>query len=106
TLDSFLVLWTGRALLFNRKSNMLLLLPLIAAFIAFCLYPSIMQAEIVENYDDTIIRAAGTTHLAYVITNNHEIDATSKSGLETLSQFIAERTMLSPGSVIALDLDK
>ncbi|AQX21758.1 N-terminal double-transmembrane domain-containing protein [Bartonella sp. CDC_skunk] len=105
-LDSFLVLWTGGALFFKRKSNMLFLFPLIAVFIAFFLYPSIMQAEIVENYDDTIIKAAGTTHLAYVVTNNHEIDTTSKSGLEALSQFIAERTMLSPGSVVALDLDK
>ncbi|OPB32090.1 DUF4159 domain-containing protein [Bartonella sp. AR 15-3] len=105
-LDSFLVLWTGRVFLFKRQSNMLLLLPFIAVFIDSFPYPSTVQAQIIENYDNTIIQAAGATHLAYVVTNNHEIDATSKSGLEALSQFIAERTMLSPGPVIGLDLDK
>ncbi|WP_375617283.1 DUF4159 domain-containing protein, partial [Bartonella sp. AP58NXGY] len=64
-----------------------------------------LHAQTTENYHDSV-EAAGATHLAYVITNNHEIDTTSKSGLEALSQFIAERTMLTPGSVTALDLDK
>ncbi|CBI75985.1 conserved membrane protein of unknown function [Bartonella clarridgeiae 73] len=105
-LDSFLALWIGRSFPFNRRRNMALFLPFIVVFIALLPYSPIVQAQIIDDHDETIVQAAGSTHLAYVITNNHEIDTTSKSGLEALSQFIAERTMLSPGPVVALDLDK
>ncbi|AQX27586.1 MULTISPECIES: DUF4159 domain-containing protein [unclassified Bartonella] len=105
-LDSFLALWINRSFLFNRRYNMSLLLPFIVVFIVLFPYSPTVQAQIIEDYDETIVQAAGSTHLAYVITNSHEIDTTSKSGLEALSQFIAERTMLSPGPVVALDLDK
>lgn len=101
--DNFLILWMGGIFSFNKRRN-LLLFPLII-FIALFSYDSKLHAQTTENYHDSI-QAAGATHLAYVITNNHEIDKTSKSGLEALSQFIAERTMLTPGSVTALDLDK
>ncbi|WP_336288197.1 DUF4159 domain-containing protein [Bartonella sp. CB60] len=104
--DSFLALWMGGAFFLNRRNNMLFIFSLTIGFITLFSHVPTVHAQETENYDKTIVQAAGATHLAYVITNNHEIDATSKSGLETLSQFIAERTMLSPSSVIALDLDK
>ncbi|WP_455478130.1 DUF4159 domain-containing protein [Bartonella sp. B10] len=105
TLDNFLVLWIRKAFFLNRHNNMLLL-PLTISLIILFVHVPITHAQSTKNDYKTIIQAAGATHLAYVITNNHEIDTTSKSGLETLSKFIAERTMLSPGPVIALDLDK
>ncbi|MEL6089751.1 DUF4159 domain-containing protein [Bartonella schoenbuchensis] len=105
-LDSFLVLWMGGAFLLNRRSNIFLLLPLITSFIVLLSYPPTTHAQTLEKHDEIMVQAAGATHLAYVVTHNHEIDTTSKSGLEALSQFISERTMLSPGSVVALDLDK
>ncbi|BBL53672.1 RNA-binding protein [Bartonella quintana] len=104
--DNFLILWMGGAFFLNRRSNMLFFLPLILSLITLFFHVPIVHAYDAENHDETIVQAAGATHLAYIITNNHEIDTTSKSGLETLSQFIAERTMLSPSSVIGLDLDK
>ncbi|EJF88345.1 N-terminal double-transmembrane domain-containing protein [Bartonella vinsonii subsp. arupensis OK-94-513] len=104
--DNFLILWMGGAFFLNRQRNVLLFLPLAIGFIAFFLHDSRVYAQGIENHNEDIIQAAGTTHLAYVVTHNHEIDTTSKSGLEALSQFIAERTMLSPSSVKALDLDK
>ncbi|GAA5097582.1 DUF4159 domain-containing protein [Bartonella acomydis] len=104
--DNFLTLWMGGALFLNRRNNMLLFLPLTIALIAFFLQPPTLHAQNTPAPDESIIQAAGATHLAYIITNNHEIDSTSKSGLKALSQFIAERTMLAPSSVIALDLDK
>ncbi|EJF75640.1 DUF4159 domain-containing protein [Bartonella alsatica] len=104
--DNFLVLWIGGAFFLNRQRNMLLFLPLTICLIAFFSHILTVHAQDIENHNETIIQAAGAAHLAYVVTHNHEIDTTSKSGLEALSQFIAERTMLSPGSVIALDLDK
>ncbi|AGF74770.1 hypothetical protein BAnh1_08960 [Bartonella australis AUST/NH1] len=105
-LDSFLVLWAGRAFFLNRKSSILLLLFCVASFDISPPNISVVHAQSSEKYNEITVQAAGSTHLAYVATNNYEIDATSKSGLETLSRFIAERTMLSPGSVVALDLDK
>ncbi|EJF81119.1 DUF4159 domain-containing protein [Bartonella doshiae] len=104
--DNFLMLWMGGTFFLNRKNNMLLILPLTIGFTALFLYVPTVHAQDTKNDDEIIAQAAGATHLAYVITHNHEIDTTSKSGLEALSQFIAERTMLTPSSVIALDLDK
>ncbi|ENN94431.1 DUF4159 domain-containing protein [Bartonella vinsonii] len=104
--DNFLTLWMGGAFFLNRQRNMLLFLPLTIGFIAFFCHDPRVYAKGTENYNEDIIQAAGATHLAYVVTHNHEIDTTSKNGLEALSQFIAERTMLSPSSVRALDLDK
>ncbi|KEC54686.1 DUF4159 domain-containing protein [Bartonella koehlerae] len=105
-LDHFLILWMGGVFFLKRQSNMFLFLPMAISLIVLFSYSPIVHAQDAENHDETIVQAAGATHLAYIITNNHEIDATSRSGLETLSQFIAERTMLSPGSVTAIDLEK
>ncbi|WP_455480427.1 DUF4159 domain-containing protein [Bartonella sp. B12(2025)] len=106
SFDNFLVLWMGSAFFLNRRRNMFLFLSLTIGLTILFSYVSTVHAQGTEDHNETIVQAAGSTHLAYVVTHNHEIDTTSKSGLEALSQFIAERTMLSPGSVIALDLDK
>ncbi|WP_273759293.1 DUF4159 domain-containing protein [Bartonella sp. ML70XJBT.G] len=101
-LDNFLTLWIGGTFFLNRRSNMLLFLPFAIGFMIFFSQAPTVHAQNTES----IVQAAGATHLAYIITNNHEIDATSKSGLEALSRFIAERTMLAPSSVVAIDLEK
>jgi len=59
----------------------------------------------VSDETDAAVRA-GKTHLAYVITRNDEIDKISKAGLESLSQFITQRTTINSGEVISLDLEK
>ncbi|WP_336276490.1 DUF4159 domain-containing protein [Bartonella sp. CB178] len=106
-LDNFLVLRMGGVFFLSRRRNIFFLLSLIISFTALLLFAPIIHAKNAVNRDEAaIVQAAGATHLAYVVTNNREIDATSKSGLEALSKFIAERTMLSPGPVVALDLDK
>ncbi|WP_455473830.1 DUF4159 domain-containing protein [Bartonella sp. B30(2025)] len=105
-LDNFLVLWMGGSFFLRQRSNVFLFFPFIIGFFILFSHVPIIHAQETKNDDDALVQAAGATHLAYVVTNNHEIDMTSKSGLEALSQFIAERTMLSPGSVVALDLDK
>lgn len=105
-LDNFLTLWMGGPFFLNRQSNMLLFLPFTIGLMIFFSQTPKVHAQNTESYTESIVQAAGATHLAYIITNNHEIDATSRSGLEALSRFIAERTMLTPGSVVALDLDK
>ncbi|WP_455476738.1 DUF4159 domain-containing protein [Bartonella sp. B41] len=105
-LDSFLVLWMRNAFFLNRKNKIILFLPIAISLITLFTHIPITYAQGTKNYDKVMIQVAGATHLAYVVTNNREIDATSKSGLEALSQFIKERTMLAPSSVIALNLDK
>lgn len=44
------------------------------------------------------------TRLAYVLTGNPEIDDASAAGLTGLSQFLAERTALEPGTPAAIDI--
>ncbi|OLL41848.1 DUF4159 domain-containing protein [Bartonella henselae] len=105
-LDHFLILWMGGVFFLNQRRNMFLFLPLAISLIVLFSDSPMLYAQGTENHDETAVQAAGATHLAYIITNNSEIDATSKSGLEALSQFIAERTMLSPGSVTAINLEK
>jgi len=44
--------------------------------------------------------------LAYVITGNPDIDATSRDGLRGLSQVLSQRTAIEPASPIGVDLEK
>src|SRR5690606_7939550 len=49
------------------------------------------------------IDAALVTRLAYVVTGDAQVDATSKAGLEGLTQVLAQRTALQPGEPIGID---
>ena len=49
-------------------------------------------------------QAALVTRLAYVVTGDAQIDATSKAGLVGLTQVLASRTALEPGEPIGVDL--
>lgn len=55
---------------------------------------------------DKPAQLAGQTHLAYIITGNHQTDETSKTGLEALANFIEQRTTINPGTVIGLNPEK
>ncbi|MFC1455798.1 DUF4159 domain-containing protein [Microvirga arabica] len=46
------------------------------------------------------------TRLAYVITGDAQVDATSKAGLTGLTQVLSQRTALSPGEPIGIDLSR
>jgi hypothetical protein len=48
--------------------------------------------------------AALKTRLAYVISGDARIDETSRSGLETLSRTLDQRTSFSPGDPVAVDV--
>jgi hypothetical protein len=54
--------------------------------------------------DDFAVRATSQTRLAYVITGNAEIDAISKSGLQSLTIFLGHRTALEAGEPVGLDV--
>jgi hypothetical protein len=53
--------------------------------------------------DDFALRATLQTRLAYVITGDNEVDNISRSGLEGLSLFLAQRTALEPGDPMGVD---
>jgi hypothetical protein len=48
-------------------------------------------------------KATENTHLAYIITGDAEIDEVSKSGLQGLTLFLAQRTALEAGEPMGLD---
>lgn len=48
---------------------------------------------------DAVLR----THLAYIVTGDHQVDEASQLGLATLSRELAARTSLSPGEPMGLD---
>jgi hypothetical protein len=52
------------------------------------------------------MRSTIETRLAYVITGNTEVDAISKSGLQGLTLFLAQRTALEAGDPIGLDISR
>jgi Domain of unknown function (DUF4159) len=46
------------------------------------------------------------TRLAYVVTGDTQVDETSKAGLTGLTQVLSQRTALSPGEPIGIDLSR
>ncbi len=49
------------------------------------------------------LKATLRTHLAYIVTGNAEVDEVSRTGLQGLSLFLAQRTALEPGEPMGLD---
>ena len=56
--------------------------------------------------EDFAMKATLRTHLAYVITGDTNVDEISKSGLQGLTLFLAQRTALEAGDPIGLDLSR
>jgi hypothetical protein len=53
--------------------------------------------------EDFAMKATLQTHLAYIITGDANVDDVSKSGLQGLTLFLAQRTALEAGDPIGLD---
>ena len=49
------------------------------------------------------LQSALNTRLAYVVSGDPDVDAESKAGLTTLSQVLAQRTSLIPGTPVGVD---
>jgi hypothetical protein len=52
------------------------------------------------------MKATVETRLAYVVTGDAEVDSTSKSGLQSLTLFLAQRTALEAGEPVGLDISR
>ena len=55
---------------------------------------------------DFAMKATVETRLAYVTTGDAEVDGTSKSGLQGLTMFLAQRTALEAGEPVGLDIGR
>ncbi|MFT6510465.1 MAG: hypothetical protein ACJAVO_001534 [Parvibaculaceae bacterium] len=69
--------------------------------------PAHLHAQ--ENTDEPVssktLEAALKTRLAYVLTGDTQTDDVSKLGLEALSEKLHDRTAISPGKPIAIDIE-
>ncbi|WP_395515885.1 DUF4159 domain-containing protein [Pseudorhizobium flavum] len=54
--------------------------------------------------DDLLMQRLDTTHLAYVVTGEAEVDRLSEQGLAGLTEFLTYRTTLEPGEPVGLDI--
>ena len=81
-----------------------------AILTAFLLLPQFAQPVQAQERSPTLTREqvepALVTRLAYVITGDAQVDATSKAGLTGLTQVLAGRTALEPGEPVGLDLSR
>ena len=78
-----------------------------AAALAFAFaltLPATDPARAQDHATEMALAATSKTQLAYVVTGNSEIDATSKAGMEGLSRYLADRTALEPGDPAAVDI--
>jgi len=56
--------------------------------------------------DDFAMKSTLQTRLAYVVTGDSDVDATSKAGLQGLTLFLAQRTALEAGEPIGIDIGR
>ncbi len=100
-IDALIVFWLAGGIqrLFGwRRAPAAILLGLALALAA----PHAGRAQSAP--DNFAVKATESTHLAYVITGNAEVDAISKSGLQSLTVFLAQRTALEAGEPTGLDI--
>ncbi len=59
-----------------------------------------------QSNDDRIIAALGGTVLAYVVTDDRQVDETSRAGLAALSQVLLQRTAVEAADPIGVDVQR
>ncbi|RVN55620.1 DUF4159 domain-containing protein [Sinorhizobium meliloti] len=72
----------------------------------FFLAPPQAFADDARPDDQRILERLDTTHLAYVVTGEEEVDRLSEDGLRGLTDFLTYRTTLEPGAPVGLDISK
>jgi hypothetical protein len=99
--DALAVLWLNGMLGFRRRAAAAALVAAFGLGLALASAPRPARAD--EAADRFAVEATSGTHLAYVVTGNGELDATSRAGLSGLSRMLAERTALEPGEPVGVD---
>jgi hypothetical protein len=122
--DGLIVFWLsggiGRLTRWRRPAAATLFVAGFAALLALA-FASQAQAQVVPKQrgqipaaaqrqsdpnPDFAMKATLETRLAYVITGDAEVDAISKSGLQGLTLFLAQRTALEAGEPIGVDISR
>jgi hypothetical protein len=86
-----------------RNAAAVLLALFAAALVAV---PTEGRAQETRPGDETILSRLDTTHLAYVVTGEGEVDRISERGLTGLTDFMTYRTTLEPGQPVGVDIAK
>jgi Domain of unknown function (DUF4159)/Aerotolerance regulator N-terminal len=108
-IDALAVLWLNGGLRWRRRQPVTATIALFAAALLAVAMPHGSRADPATDQaavDAFALKATDTTHLAYVITGDSEVDAVSLAGLRGLSTILAERTALEPGDPIGVDPSK
>ena len=112
--DALAVLWLNGGLRFRRRQPAAAAIALFAALAlgAAVGAPHLARADAAASAPATpaanafALKATDTTHLAYIIPGDADVDATSLAGLRGLSTILNERTALDPGDPIGVDPSK
>jgi hypothetical protein len=74
-----------------------------AALLVFAAFILAASSAFSQTNDEQALKSTLETRLAYVVTGDAEVDRVSKSGLQGLTLFLAQRTALEAGEPIGLD---
>ncbi|MGE0563611.1 MAG: DUF4159 domain-containing protein [Pseudolabrys sp.] len=113
-LDALIVFWLagGFSLLTRMRRAVTTALVLAAAFsLVFAPASGLAQSQIpsrapnpaLPQKDQFAESATLQTRLAYIVTGDSEVDAISKAGLQSLTQFLGQRTALEAGEPLGVD---
>ena len=117
-LDSLIVLFINGAFSRrptgsrNRRSGAAAAAIAAIAFGLLAAHPNVLSAqEMPEGSgakagDEQILEHLDTTHLAFVVTGEADVDRISEQGLAGLTEFLTYRTTLEPGAPVGLDITK
>lgn len=105
-LDSLVVLFMNGAFSrlprFNRRAAASAAM---LAGVLLAVHPEAGQAQDARPGDELAMERLDTTHLAYVVTGEAEVDRLSEQGLLGLSEFLTYRTTLEPGAPAGVDIE-
>ena len=105
-VDSLIVLVMNGAFSRMPRAGRSTAAMLLLALLPFAVTPSESRAQDLKPGDAQALERLDTTHLAYVVTGEADVDKLSEQGLEGLSQFLTYRTTLEPGAPVGLDITK
>lgn len=107
-LDTLAALWLGGALAALTRLRRPATAALAAGLLVAGLAPDPARAQPAPSAPNGNGRPAGVdaalvTRLAYVVTGDSGVDATSRAGLSGLTQILASRTAMEPGEPVGVD---
>ena len=104
--DSIIVLFMGGAFTRRRTLRGATIAILLLAASIVVVQPGHTLAQDAKPGDENILDKLNTTHLAYVVTGEEDVDRLSERGLAGLTDFLTYRTTLEPGQPVGLDIAK